>query len=159
MFTKKTDVIKYKKAPEDIFLFDLFKRQDNESLKIILTKMINPSAAKLYISKMCPPLTKRNSKYWEPILAIGCPTGNLVIYNIIKNCTEKKITTLNNSMIINGIEWISYFTIITWSYYSSQFNLESSFGPITEANHQLVRNDIFLTDLRTGKYHEKIYLM
>ena len=153
MFTKKSDLIKYKKtAPENVFLFDLFKKQgETESLKIILTKMINDTASRLYISKMCPPLTKRNSKYWEPIMAIGCPTGNLVIYNILKNFTEKKITTLNNSMLINGIEWISYFSVITWSYYSNKFGIEANFGS-SETSSQLVRNDIFLTDLRTGIY-------
>lgn len=84
-------------------------------------------------------------------MAIGCPTGNLVIYNILKNFTEKKITTLNNSMLINGIEWISYFSVITWSYYSNKFGIEANFGS-SETSSQLVRNDIFLTDLRTGIY-------
>ena len=55
-------------------------------------------------------------------------------------------------MAINGIEWISFFSVITWSYYTSNYNsVESNYGSLNETNQQLVRNDIYLTDLRTGE--------
>jgi len=145
----KSDLIKSRKSAKDLFLFEVLDKEAN--LKIVQTKMINSIASRPFIPKVCPPLTKKNSKYWQPLLAVGCSTGNLVIYNILKNCTEKKINILTNSMAINGIEWISMFNIITWSYHSNSNMDTSNFGSLTETSQQLVRNDIYLTDLRTGK--------
>lgn len=146
----KQDFIKNRKAQDNLYLLDIFD-QNNSSVKIIMTKIINNIAFKPFINKMCPPLTKKNSKYWQPLLAIGCASGNLAIYNILKNCTEKKITILNNNMAINGIEWISLSNVITWSYHSSSHGIDANLGILNETTQLLVRNDIFLTDLRTGR--------
>jgi len=146
--SNKSDLIKCQKSTKALFLFELLENESN--LKIVQTKMINSIASRPYVLKACPPLTKKNSKYWQPLLAIGCSTGNLVIYNILKNCTEKKINISTNNMAINGIEWISMFNVITWSYRSNSNMDPSNFGSLTETTQQLVRNDVYLTDLRTG---------
>ena len=154
----KKDFIKKRKSQDNLYLLDIFN-QKNVAVKIVMTKMISNIAFKPFIHKMCPPLTKKNSKYWQPLLAIGCSSGNLAIYNILKNYTEKKITILNNSMTINGIEWISLSNIITWSYHASSHGLDTNLGLLSETTQLLVRNDIFLTDLRTGIYTGLLYIL
>lgn len=150
--SNKSDLIKRRQASKNLFLLETLDEADNKTdKKVILTKMINNSTSKPFVLKMCPPLTRKNSKYWQPLLAIGCSTGNLVIYNILKNYTGKKITILNNNMAISGIEWISMFNVITWSYHANFYNMDTSYVSLGEAPQQLVRNDIYLTDLRTGK--------
>ena len=109
--------------------------------------------------KPCPPLTKRNSKIWEPLIALGCNNGFLYIFNLNKNVIVKK-SLVFTSHPINGIEWISMNTLIAWS---SQNVVSTS---TSNSNHQEaalnspnikqnnVKNELVYTDLRTGLLKE-----
>jgi len=141
--SNKSDLIKCQKSTKALFLFELLENESN--LKIVQTKMINSIASRPYVLKACPPLTKKK----QQVLAASI-SYRMFNRKSIKNCTEKKINISTNNMAINGIEWISMFNVITWSYRSNSNMDPSNFGSLTETTQQLVRNDVYLTDLRTG---------
>lgn len=132
------------------------QKSPNE-FKLTLVSMHNilPTS---FILKMAPELNEKNFKSWrQQILAIGCSTGALLIYNLNKMRIYKKFSLFNNPVI--GIEWCSRNSIIVWSHSSS--NSVNSFQPheplssgtsSNQPNKQtLVKNEILLIDIRTGK--------
>lgn len=151
---------------EPVFLFDLLPCLSRE-LKVTLTGLINAMPPMPYIIKMCPPLTKKNSKYWQPLLAIGCPNGFLYIYNLNQNRLIRKIQMYTNMIL--GIEWCSTYMVVTWSNNglitgggsSSSGGVTGSTSAVDLASlsssqnsggkQVLVKNEVSLTDLRTGE--------
>ncbi|NXE64246.1 WDR11 protein, partial [Calcarius ornatus] len=108
-------------------------------LKFLLTGLLSGLPLPPFAIRMCPPLTTKNIKQYEPILAVG------EIY------VEKKtsVQASSNSNILadmyfhvfpsdhRGIEWISLTGFI-------------SFATSTPNNLGLVRNELQLVDLPTG---------
>jgi hypothetical protein len=141
--------------PRNVFLFDILSNElavSPRDLKITLTSLINAMPQMPYLIKMCPPLTKKNSKYWQPLLAIGCPNGYLHVYNLNQNKLVKKIQLFTHA--VYGIEWCSTFMVITWT--NNGFGNVSDMSTASSSNNQagkqaLVKNEVLLTDLRTGK--------
>ncbi|NXC62558.1 WDR11 protein, partial [Aleadryas rufinucha] len=110
-------------------------------LKFLLTGLLSGLPLPPFAIRMCPPLTTKNIKQYEPILAVG-------------ECFEKSIFSIKykyscyNSNILadmlhvfpsdhRGIEWISLSGFI-------------SFATSTPNNLGLVRNELQLVDLPTG---------
>jgi hypothetical protein len=141
--------------PNNIFLFDILSNElpsSPKDLKITLTNLINAVPQMPYLIKMCPPLTKKNSKYWQPLLAIGCPNGYLYVYNLNQNKLVKKIQMFTHA--IYGIEWCSTFMLITWTNngLGSPADVNTTSTSSNQTGKQvLVKNEVLLTDLRTGK--------
>ncbi|NXR24899.1 WDR11 protein, partial [Cinclus mexicanus] len=107
-------------------------------LKFLLTGLLSGLPLPPFAIRMCPPLTTKNIKQYEPILAVGG------IY-MEKNTS---VQTSSNSNILadmlhafpsdtRGIEWISLTGFI-------------SFATSTPNNLGLVRNELQLVDLPTG---------
>jgi hypothetical protein len=140
-----------------VFLFDILSKEPAaKDLKITLVSLINAMPQMPYLIKMCPPLTKKNSKYWQPLLAIGCPSGHLYVYNLNQNRLVKKLQMFTHAVF--GIEWCSTFMVITWTNngLSSVADVSSTSNTSSQAGKQvLVRNEVLLTDLRTGKFNSK----
>ena len=109
------------------------------------------------VIKPCPPLTKKNSKVWEPLFALGCSTGFLYIFNLNKNLLVKK-TLLFTTHSVNGIEWVSMKSLIAWSFHSFVSTNNLSMQDTASNNSGLkqqhnIKNELIYTDLRTGKIH------
>lgn len=120
--------------------------------KISLVKihMILPNQ---FIMKISPEGEKKRT---SKLLAIGCSTGALLIYDLEKFKVQKKLAIFNNPVV--GIEWYTKNALIIWSH--SQANSASNFqsvdtlssGTISAAGSKqvLVKNEIILIDIRTG---------
>jgi len=106
--------------------------------------------------KPCPALTKKNSKFWAPLISLGCNNGFLYIYNLNKNVLIKK-TLLFTTNPVTGIEWINMNTLIAWSSHNfisssttSTNHQEASFNN-TGVKQNNIKNELIYHDLRTGK--------
>lgn len=90
------------------------------------------------------------------LLAVGCMTGALLVYDIPRMMVRHKFAVFNNPVV--GIEWCTKTAIIVWSH--SMAASTTSFQPheplssgqssssINRAS--LVKNEIVLIDIRTG---------
>ena len=118
-------------------------------LRLVLQSTINNNVSMPFVIKIGPPLTNKNYKYWTPLLAMGSSNGALIIYNLEKNLIEKKLLVYNNP--IHGIEWISLRNVITWSHNGpSPGSSDTGYQTSGDSLNYPVRNEITLTDLRTG---------
>ena len=88
------------------------------------------------------------------MLAVGCHTGALLVYDLTRLQVLKKFTVFNNPVV--GIEWCNRHSIIIWSH--TQANSASTFqshdalssGSQSQNRQTLVKNEIILIDIRTG---------
>ena len=109
------------------------------------------------VVKPCLPLTKKNSKTWEPLVALGCSNGLLYIFNLNKNMIVKKML-LFTAHPVSGIEWISTNTLIAWSSHNtvtSNSTTSSTHQETTSTNNSNTKqtnakNELIYIDLRTG---------
>ncbi|KAK1333326.1 hypothetical protein QTO34_005709 [Cnephaeus nilssonii] len=95
-------------------------------LKFLLTGLISGLPAPPFTVRMCPPLTTKNIKMYQPLLA--------VVFG-------DKVLTRNNFICVGniwGIEWTSLTGFL-------------SFATSTPNNMGLVRNELQLVDLPTGR--------
>ncbi|GAB0191962.1 WD repeat-containing protein 11 [Grus japonensis] len=86
--------------------------------------------------RMCPPLTTKNIKQYEPILAVGTSNGSVLVFHLTSGLLHKELSI--HSCEVKGIEWISLTGFI-------------SFATSTPNNLGLVRNELQLVDLPTGR--------
>ncbi|CAF0779231.1 unnamed protein product [Brachionus calyciflorus] len=133
---------------EFLFLYEFISNKCN--LKLMLTSMLDSVPSSSFVIKMGPRLTRKNCKFWQPLLAIGDTSGFLSIFNLNKNQVVRKLTLTTYPII--GIEWVNLHSIICWSQntntiISSQDNLSGS-----QNKQVLVKNEILYTDLRTGEF-------
>ncbi|NWU64509.1 WDR11 protein, partial [Pterocles burchelli] len=103
-------------------------------LKFLLTRLLSGLPLPPFAIRMCPPLTTKNIKQYEPMLAVG-----EYLYSLLN---IKKSSILANTLYVfssddRGIEWISLTGFI-------------SFATSTPNNLGLVRNELQLVDLPTG---------
>lgn len=138
----------------NLYLFDFnITSGSSKDFKLTLTNMTNTIIDSPFIFKVCPPLTKKNFKYWQPLLAMGTSNGYLYIYNLNRNAVVKKILLYNHG--VSGIEWYSVNCILTWSHHVinsiPNINDASSSNSNQLNRQQMVKNELFLTDLRTGE--------
>ena len=126
---------------------------------------------------MCPPTFTSETRHWSPLLAMACSNGYLYVYNLAKNVLVKKLLLYNYG--VQGLEWVSANFVLTWSWHAintmatrsvtmdsiqaaanaNANNNSNSSGSGTgqqqqqqqQQQHQLVRNELFITDLRTGE--------
>lgn len=135
-----------------MLLFDNLKEDNTKDYKLTLIGMTNVLPHMPFIIKVCSPLTKKNSKIWEPLVALGDSVGFLFIYNLNKCSVVKKLVLYAHPVM--GIEWVTISTMITWSYHgsSSSGNLNHHQDSASNNNNAklLFKNEIYFTDLRTG---------
>jgi hypothetical protein len=136
---------------ENLFLFDILNKNSSQQkdLKITLVSLLNSIPNSSYIVKTCPPLTKKNLKYWQPLIAIGCPNGYLHLFNLNQNKLVTKFQLFTYPVI--GIEWCSIFMVITWTNNANSIDATTNSANLNSKQF-LVKNEVILTDLRTGKY-------
>ena len=174
------------RIPRNVFLFDILSPSATataKEMKITLVSVLSAMPPMPFLVKMCPPLTKKNAKFWQPLLAVGSPNGFLYIYNLNQNQLVRKLQMYTQAIL--GIEWCSTFMLITWANSSGtmasvadagggggsgsvSLSSSSAGGAAAAAaassvvggggqatavagRQMLVRNEVLLTDLRTGE--------
>ncbi|XP_043912007.1 WD repeat-containing protein 11 [Protopterus annectens] len=110
--------------------------QHEVHLKFILTGLLSGLPLPPFVIRMCPPLTTRNFKQYHPLLAVGTSNGSVFIYNLTSGLVYKELSI--HSCEVKGIEWASLTSFL-------------SFATSTPNNLGLVRNELQLVDLPTGK--------
>ncbi|XP_054019507.1 WD repeat-containing protein 11 [Dryobates pubescens] len=105
-------------------------------LKFLLTGLLSGLPLPPFAIRMCPPLTTKNIKQYEPILAVGTSNGSVLVFHLTSGLLHKELSI--HSCEVKGIEWISLTGFI-------------SFATSTPNNLGLVRNELQLVDLPTGR--------
>ena len=105
-------------------------------LKFLLTGLLSGLPLPPFAIRMCPPLTTKNIKQYEPLLAVGTSNGSVLVFHLTSGLLQKELSI--HSCEVKGIEWISLSGFI-------------SFATSTPNNLGLVRNELQLVDLPTGR--------
>ncbi|XP_063194921.1 WD repeat-containing protein 11 isoform X3 [Chroicocephalus ridibundus] len=105
-------------------------------LKFLLTGLLSGLPLPPFVIRMCPPLTTKNINQYEPILAVGTSNGSVLVFHLTSGLLHKELSI--HSCEVKGIEWISLTGFI-------------SFATSTPNNLGLVRNELQLVDLPTGR--------
>nr|XP_060624527.1 WD repeat-containing protein 11 isoform X2 [Anolis sagrei ordinatus] len=105
-------------------------------LKFLLTGLLSGLPLPPFAIRMCPPLTTKNIKQYEPLLAVGTSNGSVLVYNLTSGLLHKELSI--HSCEVKGIEWTSLSSFL-------------SFATSTPNNLGLVRNELQLVDLPTGR--------
>ncbi|KAM4703755.1 WD repeat-containing protein 11 [Rhinophrynus dorsalis] len=105
-------------------------------LKFLLTGLLSGLPQPQFVVRMCPPLTTKNITQYKPLLAVGTSSGSVLVYNLTSGLLHKELNV--HSCEIRGIEWTSLTSFL-------------SFATSTPNNVGLVRNELQLVDLPTGR--------
>uniref|UniRef100_A0A6I8Q846 WD repeat-containing protein 11 n=1 Tax=Xenopus tropicalis TaxID=8364 RepID=A0A6I8Q846_XENTR len=105
-------------------------------LKFLLTGLISGLPQPPFVVRMCPPLTTKNITQYKPLMAVGTSTGSILVYNLTSGLLHKELNI--HSCEVRGIEWTSLTSFL-------------SFATSTPNNLGLVRNELQLVDLLTGR--------
>ncbi|XP_059803789.1 WD repeat-containing protein 11 isoform X2 [Hypanus sabinus] len=110
--------------------------QQEVQLKFLLTGLLSGLPQPPFVIRMCPPLTTKNIKSYQPLLAVGTSNGSVLIYHLTSGLLYKELSI--HSCEVRGIEWASLTSFL-------------SFATSTPNNLGLVRNELQLVDLPTGR--------
>ncbi|XP_075072416.1 WD repeat-containing protein 11 [Mixophyes fleayi] len=105
-------------------------------LKFLLTGLLSGLPQPPFVARMCPPLTTKNINQYKPLLAVGTSNGSVFVYNLTSGLLHKELNI--HSCEVRGIEWTSLTSFL-------------SFAISTPNNLGLVRNELQLVDLPTGR--------
>ncbi|MEE6486633.1 hypothetical protein FKM82_014655 [Ascaphus truei] len=105
-------------------------------LKFLLTGLLSGLPLPQFVVRMCPPLTTKNITQYKPLLAVGTSTGSVLVYNLTSGLLHKELNI--HTCEVRGIEWTSLASFL-------------SFATSTPNNLGLVRNELQLVDLPTGR--------
>lgn len=110
--------------------------QQGVQLKFLLTGLLSGLPLPPFVIRMCPPLTTKNIKNYQPLLAVGTSNGSVLVYHLTSGLLYKELSI--HSCEVKGIEWASLASFL-------------SFATSTPNNLGLVRNELQLVDLATGR--------
>uniref|UniRef100_H3AKR3 WD repeat-containing protein 11 n=1 Tax=Latimeria chalumnae TaxID=7897 RepID=H3AKR3_LATCH len=110
--------------------------QQEVHLKFLLTGLLSGLPLPPFVIRMCPALTTKNLKHYQPLLAIGTSNGSVLVYHLTSGLLHKELSI--HSCEVKGIEWASLTSFL-------------SFATSTPNNVGLVRNELQLVDLPTGR--------
>ncbi|XP_029466396.1 WD repeat-containing protein 11 isoform X4 [Rhinatrema bivittatum] len=105
-------------------------------LKFLLTGLLSGLPLPPFAVRMCPPLTTKNLKHYQPLLAVGTGNGSVLIYHLTSGLLQKELNI--HSCEVKGIEWVSLTSFL-------------SFATSSPNNLGLVRNELQLVDIPTGR--------
>ncbi|GAB5578839.1 WD repeat-containing protein 11 [Prionailurus iriomotensis] len=136
-------------------------------LRFLLTGLLSGLPSPQFAIRMCPPLTTKNIKVYQPLLAVGTGNGSVLVYHLTSGLLHKELSVhscevkdhkLQKARLMSqrysqhlaqsrvhtgyftapGIEWTSLTGFL-------------SFATSTPNNMGLVRNELQLVDLPTGR--------
>ncbi|XP_019411009.1 PREDICTED: WD repeat-containing protein 11 [Crocodylus porosus] len=114
-------------------------------LKFLLTGLLSGLPLPQFAIRMCPPLTTKNLKQYQALLAVGTSNGSVLVYNLTSGLLHKELSI--HSCEVKAIEWVSLTGFL-------------SFATSAPNNLGLVRNELQLVDLPTGLYFlENLYIV
>ncbi|XP_019358468.1 PREDICTED: WD repeat-containing protein 11 isoform X2 [Gavialis gangeticus] len=105
-------------------------------LKFLLTGLLSGLPLPQFAIRMCPPLTTKNLKQYQALLAVGTSNGSVLVYNLTSGLLHKELSI--HSCEVKAIEWVSLTGFL-------------SFATSAPNNLGLVRNELQLVDLPTGR--------
>ncbi|UYV81446.1 WDR11 [Cordylochernes scorpioides] len=113
-------------------------------LRFLLSGVLGALAAAPHVLAMCPPVTYRNWRYHQPLLAIGTSQGNVQAINMAIGMIEKELSIHSAPVrslpaLCSGIEWVGLSAFISFSH------------PNLSASQGQVRNELAITDIHSGR--------
>ncbi|CAF0755920.1 unnamed protein product [Rotaria sordida] len=90
-----------------------------------------------YVINMCPPMTAKNWKEWQPLLAVGCTNGDIVIFDLMDGTIQRQLAV--HSCTVRGLLWLSSQIILSWAYQTPG------------DGRSTVRNEICMIDFQSGR--------
>ena len=106
------------------------------SLKFLMTGLLNGLNAPITCIRMCPPLTTKNLKEYNPLLAVGSQIGKIQIIHLGSGHIDREYSL--HTSVVRGIEWAGLKSFMSYSF------------PKPGLSNQ-VKNEIFLMDITSGK--------
>nr|XP_028572438.1 WD repeat-containing protein 11-like [Podarcis muralis] len=61
-------------------------------LKFLLTGLLSGLPLPPFAIRMCPPLTTKNLKQYQPLLAVGTSNGSVLVYNLTSGLLHKELS-------------------------------------------------------------------
>ncbi|XP_028681437.2 WD repeat-containing protein 11 [Erpetoichthys calabaricus] len=110
--------------------------QQEVHLKFLLTGLLSGLPLPPFVIRMCPPLTTKNMNHYRSLLAVGTSNGSVLIYILTSGMLFKELSV--HSCEVKGIEWATLTSFV-------------SFATSSPNNLGLVRNELQLVDLPTGR--------
>ena len=101
--------------------------------RFLLSGMLEGVASSPMCARMCPPMTTKNFKTYEPLVAVTCGNGVLQIFNAATGILKRMYVI--GCTNLNGLEWLSLNTLLV--YYNT-------------ISPQSSKSEIFHVDLVTG---------
>ncbi|XP_077868471.1 WD repeat-containing protein 11 [Saccoglossus kowalevskii] len=105
-------------------------------LKFVLVGLLNGVVAPPTVIRMCPPLTTKNYNTYQPLVALGTSSGLVQIFNLSSGLLWREYNI--HIAPIRGIEWVNLNSFLSYSF-------------ANPGNSGLVRNELILTDMLTGR--------
>ncbi|KAK6481905.1 WD repeat-containing protein 11 isoform X1 [Huso huso] len=110
--------------------------QQEVQLKFLLTGLLSGLPLPPFVIRMSPPLTTKNINQYQPLLAVGTSNGSVLVYHLTSGLLHKELSI--HSCEVKGIEWANLTSFL-------------SFATSTPNNQGLVRNELQLVNLPTGR--------
>jgi len=110
-------------------------------MRLMLTGLLTGLLPAPAILRMCPPLTTKNFSVYRPLLAIGGTGGSagvIQLYDLSSGQLWREFSV--HTCSVRGIEWVSRRGFLSFAYPTT-----------TGIGNGLVRNEIVLTDIDTGR--------
>ena len=101
-----------------------------------MTGLLNGLNAPITCIRMCPPLTTKNLKEYNPLLAVGSQIGKIQIIHLGSGHIDREYSL--HTSVVRGIEWAGLKSFMSYSF------------PKPGLSNQ-VKNEIFLMDITSGK--------
>jgi len=112
------------------------------AIRLMLTGLLTGLLPAPAILRMCPPLTTKNFSVYRPLLSVGGTGGGsagvIQVYDLSSGQLWREFAI--HTCSVRGIEWVSRRGFLSFAYPTT--------GGI---NNGLVRNEIMLTDIDTGR--------
>ncbi|MGH0115855.1 UNVERIFIED_CONTAM: hypothetical protein FKN15_054211 [Acipenser sinensis] len=110
--------------------------QQEVQLRFLLTGLLSGLPLPPFVIRMSPPLTTKNINQYQPLLAVGTSNGSVLVYHLTSGLLHKELSI--HSCEVKGIEWANLTSFL-------------SFATSTPNNQGLVRNELQLVNLPTGR--------
>jgi len=111
-------------------------------VRLMLTGLLTGLLSSPTILRMCPPLTTKNFSVYRPLLAVGGAGGGsagaVQVYDLSSGQLWREFAV--HTCSVRGVEWVSRRGFLSFAYPTS-----------AGTGNGLVRNEIMLTDIETGR--------
>ncbi|CAF0850740.1 unnamed protein product [Didymodactylos carnosus] len=86
------------------------------------------------VIQMCPPMTSKNWRHWQALLAVGCSNGDIVLFDLNSGMIQRQMSI--HSCTVRGVVWLSTTMLLSWAYHNTD-------------GRSLVRNEVFIVNIQS----------